>query len=142
MAAKVPEGGHGSPVTPLWPPSSPAAAARPRRRPLPPYRCSEQTPASCRGAELGRKSVPGGSGSTRRFLHPDGSRISPGRSRSLCFPALPGGRRRSAPGLLLRPLLLLSKPGPPREPGRRELVLGETPPPRLEEDFLSHTFSS
>ncbi|XP_040331351.1 uncharacterized protein LOC121030714 [Herpailurus yagouaroundi] len=66
-------------------------------------------------------------------------RASRSRSRRL---ALPEGRRRSAPGLPLRPLQQLSKPDPPHEPGGRELVLGETPPPRLEEDFLSHTFSS
>lgn len=66
---------------------------------------------------------------------PDLPRAS--RSWNRRFPALPGGRSRSAPGLLLRPLLLLCKPDPPRESGGRELVLGETPPPRLEEDFLS-----
>ena len=37
-------------------------------------------PSHAEGAGLGRKSIPGGSGSTRCFLHPDGSlrRISPG----------------------------------------------------------------
>lgn len=52
----------------------------PRRRPLPPRRRSEQAPPSCRAAELGRKSDPGGSGSTRRFLHPGSclGRSSPG----------------------------------------------------------------
>lgn len=91
--------------------------------------------------KLGRKSVP------VSRLHstlppswwqpqPDLPRAS--RSWSHRFPAVPGGRRRSAPGLLLRPLLLQSKPDPPHKPGGRELVLGETPPPRLEEDFLSH----
>lgn len=74
---------------------------------------------------------------SRQQPPPDLPRAS--RSRSRRFLALPGGRRRSAPGLLLRPLQLLSKPDPPHEPGGRELVLGETPPPRLEEDFLSHS---
>lgn len=68
---------------------------------------------------------------------PDLPRAS--RSRNHRFPALLGGRRRSAPGLLPQPLQLLSEPDPPREPGGRELVLGETPPPRLAEDFLSHS---
>lgn len=63
-------------------------------------------------------------------------------SRSCLLPALPGGHRRSAPGLLLRSLLLLSKPDPPHEPWGRELVLGETPPPRLEEDFFTHILLS
>lgn len=55
-------------------------------------------------------------------------------SRSWFLPALPGGHHRSAPRLPL----LLSKPDPPHEPWGRELVLGETPPPRLEEDFFTH----
>lgn len=62
-----------------------------------------------------------------------GSPQGPG-ARSCVLPALPGGHRRSAPGLLL----LLSKPDPPHEPWGRELVLGETPPPRLEEDVFTH----
>lgn len=62
-----------------------------------------------------------------------GSPQGPG-SRSCLLPALPGGHRRSAPGLLL----LLIKPDPPHEPWGRELVLGETPPPRLEEDVFTH----
>lgn len=64
---------------------------------------------------------------------------------ALLEPPLPRAARRPlplSPGVLLRPLLLLNKPDPPHEPGGRELVLGETPPPRLEEDFFSHTFSS
>lgn len=63
-------------------------------------------------------------------------------SRSCLLPALPGGHRRSAPRLLLRSPLLLSKPDPPHESWGRELVLGETPPPRLEEDFFTHIQSS
>lgn len=91
--------------------------------------------------KLGRKSVPVSRlhstlPPSRWQPRPDLPRAS--RSWSHHFPAVPGGRRRSAPGLLLRPLLLQSKPDPPHEPGGRELVLGETPPPRLEEDFLSH----
>lgn len=63
---------------------------------------------------------------SRRQPPPDLPRAS--RSRSRRFPALPGGRRRSAPGLLLRPLQLLSKPDPPHEPGGEGAGIGGDTP--------------
>lgn len=111
----------------------------PRRRPLPPRRRSTQAWPSWSGAELGRKSFPGGSAPLDASSIPAaasaGSPLGLARSESP-LPCTAGRPPPLSPGAAAAAAAALSEADPPREPGGRELVLGETPLPRLEEDCL------